>query len=485
MSDMKRQVQKVLASACCIAVAAWLAVGCASVKREPPQSPVSTEASPAATNTETKISAVTHAPPAEGYAWDELARMAAEKSSDAKVLLFEAEAERHKTAVDTGWRNPQLRGGWLSGQENESEVKHSGLHDWSDRDYDGYTTALRVYLTNPFVNRWLRKRGAASAQAIEAQADEVKYAVFCEVKSLCLEAEMLHTEIGLLEQMARLREQMSDVRNEQSLAGVSGTLDLIRAETGLAMLRSEIHAKQTARQHLIRRIAVLAGMPAEQVRLRAPNPDLKMDAAYSTVAVLTDLAFLRRPDLKRALHEKEASEHGLRAARAGQIPWFEYVEGTYDDESGDINKTEENVAGADRGSEDKNEWQARVAVTLPIFNWLGDEVHLNRARLAASEARVQGLYDSIRREIDDVFEDYHNVAAERDRVVAESRQLCEKMTVQIDALASDATVRREDVLAAREELVGYRRVCMKAEFEYLRLIQYLETVSGGSLASAR
>lgn len=485
MIDMKRQVQKIWPSACGLAVTVWLAAGCASMKRGEPPSSASVAPPPATTNVEARASVVTNAPPADGYAWDELARLAAEKSVDANVLLFEAEAERHKTAVDTGWRNPQLRAGWLEGEEDESGTKTSGLHDWSNRDFDGYTTGLRLYVVNPFVNRWLRKRGAASQRAIEAQADEVKYAVFCEVKSLCLEAEMLHTEIGLLGQMAGLREQLRDVRSEQSQAGVSGVLDLIRAETRLAMLRSEIHEKQTARQQLIRRIAVLADLPAEQVRLHAPDPDVKMAAAYSNVAVLTDLAFLRRPDLRRALYQKEASEQGLRAAQAGQIPWFEYVEGNYQDESGDIWSMEENVAGKDQSSENKSEWQARVAVTLPVFNWLGDEVRLNRTLLAASEARVQGLYDSIRREIDDVFEDYHSVSAERDCVLAESRKLCEKMTAQIDALASDATVRREDVLAAREELIAYRRVCMKAEFGYLRLIQYLETVSGGSLVSTQ
>ena len=474
MNDMTRQAFWRLSGWC---VGVWLMAGCASVKQATPEP---RPATPEGTNAAATAAARISSPPEGGYAWDELARLAAANSSEAKVLLLEAEAERHQTAVDTGWRNPQLRVGEHWGDEDETTVSKNSDRGWSEKDSDGYMTGLRVYTVNPFVNRWLRKRGAASVQAKDAEAEEVKYAVYCEVKSLCLEAEMLREDIGMLEQMAGLRKQMRTARTEQTDAGVASALELIRAETRLAMLDSEIHEKQTARQQIVRRIAVLAGVPAEQVRLRPPDFDRQVDSAYLDAAVLTDLAFLRRPDLQRALHQKDAAEHGLKAAQAGQIPWFEYVDGVYEGETAHTSSSE-----AAQKHQDMTEWQARVAVTLPVFSWLGDEVRLNRAQLAAAEERVQGLYDKIRREVDGVLEDYRIVRAERDRVAAENKRLRETMTARIDALADEATVRREDVFAAREELIGYMRVCMKAERECLRLTQYLETVSGGSLASAR
>ena len=127
----------------------------------------------------------------------------------------------------------------------------------------------------------------------------------------------------------------------------------------------------------------------------------------------------------------------------------------------------------------------RVAVTIPVFNWLGDEVKLSRTQLAAAEARLQGLYETIRAEIDGVLEDYRSAHAERDRLAGECERLCQTMTARIDALAHEPTIKREDVLAAREELIAYRRVCLKAEREWLLMTQYLETVSGGSLAEER
>ena len=457
----------------------WLAAGCASVKRETPPA----DAAAAPTNTVASVAAVTNAPPAGGYAWEALARLAAANCSEAKALLLDAEAERHQTSVDTGWRNPQLRLGDHWGDEKQTTSGDDPK--WGENSFDGGTAGLRVYTSNPFVNRWLRKRGAASAQALAARSDETAYAVFCEVRSLCLESEMAREEIVLLEQMAGFCEQARDFRKEQSEAGVSGALELIRAETRVASLRSEIREKQTARQQLLRRIALLTDLPAGQIQLCPPDFERRLRSEYLDKAALTALAFMRRPDLTRLQHEKEAAEHKVKASQAGEIPWFEYVEATYENEQGTSTSFEQGDSGSDTSYKEEVEWQARVAVTLPVFNWLGDEVKLARTQLAAATARVDGLYETIRAEVGGVLEDYQAARAERDSLTGEYRRLQATMTSRIDTLANEATVRREDVLAAREELIAYQRICMKAERECLRLEQYLETVSGGSLTSER
>jgi outer membrane protein TolC len=405
---------------------------------------------------------------------------------------------RYQTAVDTGWRNPQLKVGRQWGNEQEDSPGRTGIRtfpdevnmprrpfsryaQWGDSSFEGDIIGLRVYATNPFVNRWLRRSGAASARATEAESKEAAYAVFCEVRSLCLEAEMVREESALLEQMVGLREQACGIRREQSEAGVVSALELIRTETRLASLRAEIREKQASRQQLLRQIAVLARIPVEQVRLRPTDFKQQVNTNYLTEAALTDLAFLRRPDLARAQCQKEAAAYSLSAAKAGLIPWLEYVEGSYESEQVNANSYEQYYTGFDTTRQDATEWQMRAAVTVPIFNWLGDEVRLTRKQLAAAETREQGLYERIRREVCGVLEDYQSVRAEREQVAGESECLRKTMTERIDALASEPTVRREDVLAAREELLGYVRVCMKVEREHLRLAQYLETVSGGSL----
>jgi outer membrane protein TolC len=469
------------------------AAGCSTVDeqaRAPSEPEVQTDSAvPAPTPAE---------PPAGGYDWDTLARMAAANCGEARALLLDAQAERSKTAVDTGWRNPQLRlgHGW-SDQDNDTPGR-TGMRtypeevdmpqrafkryrEWDDRSFEDQSVGLRFYTTNPFVNRWLRKSGEAAARALEKESEEEAYAIFCEVKTLCLEAELLREEVELLERMAAIREKLRDLRREQSEAGVTSPLDLIRAETKLASQRSELFGKRMARQQLMRRIAVLAGVPAEGLRLRPRTQNRTPAAERLDAAALTDLAFMRRPDLARLEQEKEAAAHALRAARAGQIPWFEYVEGSFEDTRGDIYDYEEHFTGRDHTTRDETEWQVRVAMSLPVFNWLGDEIRLTRTQLAAAEARARGQYELVRSEVGGVLEDYRAAQAEWARLDGESVRLRTEMHTRIEGLAQEPTIKREEVLAAHEELLAFQRVCLKAERECLFMEQCLETVSGGAL----
>ena len=467
--------------------------GCAST---PPPADSACPA-PDAVTTNAPVARATVTMPEDGYDWNTLARLAAANCGEARALLLEAQAERHKTAVDTGWRNPQLKAGRRWGDMDGETPGRSGMRtypdevgrpsrpftryrEWEKQSYDGDTLGARIYLANPFVNRWLRKQGEAAAQALEKESAEEAYAVFCEVRMLCLEAEVLREEIELLERMTVIRQALRDVRNEQVEASVTTPLDLIRAETKLAATRFEINGKRTARQQLVRRVAVLAGVPADGLKLR-PKAASRPAASALNPATLMELALMRRPDLARMEREKEAAEHAVRAANAGQIPWFEHVEGSYQDEKAERESYEQHFTGHDSTTRKETEWQARVAVTIPIFNWLGDEIKMTRAQLAAARARVEGQHEIIRAEVDGVLEDYRAASAEWERLSDEGERLRETMTARLDALALEPSVQRDEVLEAREELLSYQRVCLKAERECLFMAQCLETVSGGAL----
>ncbi len=465
-----------------IGAAFVLLEGCASGKNR-----ASSEATVSATVAETpppQPPAAAPVPPSEGFDWNVLARLAAANSAEAKALLLDANADRLKTAVDTGWRNPRLTTGSDWGEEDQTgtRTRSSGRSsEWQTRDSYSRTAALRIYATNPFVNRWLRQRGGAAAHAKDAEAQEAAYAVFCEVKSLCLEADIARREIELLQQTQALREQVCSLRREQTEAGMASGLQLIRAEARLAALRTDISERQTARQQLLRRIATLSGVPVDQLRLRPGDAAQPVKTEYLDESALTELALLRRPDLARAQRERDAATFAVRAARAGQIPWFEFVEAQYEQEDADDFSFDQSVSGYDRANSEETAWRLRVALTLPVFNWLGDELRLTRAELSASEARVHGLHNQIRAEVAGVLQDYRVARAEHERIAAERDRLIADFSARIDALADEPTVKREEVFAAREELIDYLRTCLKAEAEFQRLTQYLETVSGGPL----
>lgn len=424
--------------------------------------------------------------PDEGYDWDVLARMAAADDPEAKALLIGAAVERWQAAVDTQWRNPQLRAGQSWGDADDETVRSTtgARTGWGGRETDTYTAGVRMYTANPFVNRWLRRRGSAAAAAGEAEAGEAAYAVFCEVRALCLEAELLREETALLEQVSAVREQALGIRREQAEAGVANETELIRAEARQVSARAAIGERQVARQRLMRQIAVLTGVPDERLRLRPRGQARLPEVAGLDEAALTELAFLRRPDLLRARREREVATCEVGAARTGQIPWFEYVEGSWENEETRGTSFSQGVVGHERSARDEDEWQVRVAMTLPVFSWLGDEVRLSRARLSAAEVRLQGMYGRIRREVGGLLADYRSARAACEGVIAERDRLGAAMARRIEALAEEPSVRREDVLEAREELIRYMQVCLKTEQACLRLAQELEAASGGPLGEA-
>ena len=431
-----------------------------------------------------------------GLDWNALALRAADHSGEAGVLLLEADAERHQAAVDTAWREPQLRLGVSQGEADEetegrlatrtdpaSEQTEPDLRprEWEAIDSDAYEVGLRVYIVSPFVNQWLRRRGEAAALAKEAESREAAYAVYCEVRSLCLEAAILQEEIELLEQMEGYRVEIRDIRSRQAAAAVAGALDLIQAVTRVADLRADLRDKRAELRRLVRRIALLSGVCEDRLRLRPADEEPLPDAAAWTVDELVELAFSRRPDLARAEQEGAVAVHGLRAAKAKRLPWFDYVEGAYAGDCVQGSAYEDYTTGYDARKRDSSEWQLRFAVNLPVFDWDGKEIRLARARQEAADARLRDLRERIRAELGAVREDYVRACADRQRVVAENRKVEALMAAKIDALAEEPSVPPEDILAAREEFVRYARIRMRAEHECHRLAQELEALAGGPL----
>ncbi len=432
-----------------------------------------------------------------GYDWNALAMRAATRSGEAQALLLETQAERRQAAVDTAWREPQLRLGAAQGEADEETEGRLAVRtdpasartepdlrprEWETIDSDAYEIGVRVYLVSPFVNQWLRRRGEAAALAKEAESREAAYAVYCEVRSLCLEAAILQEEIERLEQVERYRVEIRDIRSRQAAAAVAGALDLIEAVTRVADLRADLRDKKADHRRLVRRIALLAGVPEDRLWLKPAGEEPLPDAAAWTIDELVDLAFSRRPDLARAEQEGAVAAHGLRAAKAGLLPWFDYVEGSYAGDHVQGSAYEEYTTGYDARERDSSEWQVRFAVNVPVFDWDGKEVRLARARQAVADARLGDLRDRIRAELDAVREDYLRACVERERIVAENRQVGALMEAKIDALAEEPSVPPEDILAAREEAARYGRIRMRAEHECRRLAQELEALAGGPLA---
>ncbi|MBP5321389.1 MAG: TolC family protein [Kiritimatiellae bacterium] len=428
------------------------------------------------------------APHPDGYSWDELARLASSRADKAKIYLLKAAARRFKTSNDTLWKDPQLRVGhsWDEGRSNTPAHP-----DWQDNDIDprswehshGHsdTLALRLPIANPFVNRWIRKQGESEARSLEARAQEEAYAIYCEVKMLCMEADILRRELELIAQIAPLNDELQAYREEQVQAGVlRSPLSLIQAERAREELRADKAAKQIERQQILRQIALLSGVPLDELKIQ-PLPPVPSAERLPDAPSLTDLALARRPDLQSALYDQAAAGHGVKLAQAAHIPWIDFIEGTYKNDDSFSRSYEGAVSNFERTADDKEEWQVRMGISIPIFTWMGDTVQQSKLISAAADARVQGLYATIRDEICGSLEDFQFADMEHRRLEAASEAFCEKIEARISAFEKDRMGLKEETIRSRREMLVYRKICLKVEREWLRQYLLLESVSGGPL----
>ena len=429
------------------------------------------------------------AKPAGGWSWDELARLAGERADKAKIEFLKAAARRQKLDADLAWKDPQLRIGhtWEDSRQRSFHPNAYPRELPENGSGDTYTAALRIYISNPFVNHYVRRAGEASIQSLEARAQAEQYAVYCEVKSLCLEEERLKREHARRSEAVLLWTHVRQCLERRMKEGVvKSPLDSVKAE--IARERASARADEAAqeRRQIRREIAFLVGIPERELEIRYTPPE-PPSTNVAFAAALADMAFARRPDLVGALAELESARANVGAAKAAHVPWFDFVEGSYSHSSGsERDWGSYKYAGMewrDRGRKHDREddWQIRAAITLPVFTWFGSSVKMSRLVEDAADVRVQGLRAAIKNEVECALDDFRASDVRYARISKDGIAFLKKMEARLSEFAQSAAVKPDDVCRAQIELLDYRSFKDEAEFDWVRHILMLETVSGGPL----
>lgn len=419
-------------------------------------------------------------PPPEGYAWDDLARRAADRSGETRARRLEADALRHQIHAATAWPMPQVR---LSASQGDADdTRHDPLpRSAASRTSDAYGVGLRIPLPHPFTMSALRRSGTAAAHVREAEARESAASAFFETRALCLEAAFLADEIVLLEKASAIRDRIRDIRRRQAEAGLADAMELIQSVARAASAREDLREKQADHRRLLRAIARRTGVPVSDLHLRGPAAEAVPDIAAWSPQSLLRQAQARRPEFARLHYEAEAAAHDFRAARASAIPWFDHIEGVYREEATRITTRGDGLPPQDRTDRDAAEWQLRVALSLPLWGGRRDLMRAAELRRAAAEVRLRELRTNLGDELAALHAEALCALAEADRMNAEHPQVLRLMESRLAGLADEPAVRQEELLATREAVVAYALVRLRAERRARRLLTVIEALVGGLL----
>lgn len=416
-------------------------------------------------------------------AWtpEELALRAGQRSQAMKEGALDAMIARLKADADTAWRDPEFRysGAW----SDDSEIGGSwspfeaGDNDRKSSSQQSHRFSARIYIPNPFINRYLSCKGDANVRRSEAKAECDAFAIYCEVKLLCNEERRLARELTFLSDRAKALATAHDIAVAEDANHVARSpYELIRAESKFRRGQIDVSEAEYRLRQVRSRIAMLADVPLDGLEIAAPYSEPLTDEHLAEDR-LVELAFARRPDLARAVAEYDAAVAEAGAARAANIPWFRFVEAGYRFQDSDESSVS---SGLDRyrlsdSTGNGQDFNVEVAITVPLFTWCGNSVKLTNRMRELADDRVRSLRESIRREVSDAVAVYRLAESGVNR---DDGAFVKEMFDRIEGAAEENAETAESC-KAKIELLDYTRFINDAVAARREALLNLETVIGG------
>jgi len=447
--------------------------GCQSSRSisEPEQTALQKPSALETNTTEKTEQAIT--PPAGGFTWNELARIASLRNSESQLLALSIRRDSLQNKAERSWKDPQLRLKTSDGKMDEHTRNGSSQHE----DSDANTVGIRFYISNPFVNHWIKKQSTKSAALLTTSADELAYAVYCETKTQCLETAIVSDQISQIRKTLKLQQQICSEYNNLIKNGYVAPLKVIKAEIRLAEIELKLSQKESEHRNRLYQLALLTGLTLKQLQLQ-PLDSQKLSSPDSlSVDDLTAFAILCRPDLKRVKSEINLARTDIRIAEAKMIPWFEYAEGAYKDTSSDSIKYGDSEKTY--SDEDGDEWYIRTGINIPVFSWMGDEVNLAKAALNEAQLQEVILLSSIREEIQVGVKKYNDAYQSKSHFEERVNKQLKAFEKQIRDIDNTKTIIAPEILDLEEQLCSYKQSVRENFYTCLKLKLYLESVIGG------
>ena len=170
-----------------------------------------------------------------------------------------------------------------------------------------------------------RQRLDSSKLLLDRQQEEVIY----NVASLFLKAETYDDLIGAGEAREKSLETLLDQTRQLVKAGHAVPLDLLRVQTQLAQVESDIATLRAGRQGAMSALLAAMGWEGEVptlLKTAAGGPE----AAPKPEDELLRQAVARRPDLAAATEESQAAGLLVKSARRSRLPRFDFHAAAYD-----------------------------------------------------------------------------------------------------------------------------------------------------------
>jgi outer membrane protein TolC len=171
-----------------------------------------------------------------------------------------------------------------------------------------------------------RQRLDSSKLLLDRQREEVIYTV----ASLFLKAETYDDLLEAAQARKKSLEALLDQTQRLVKGGRAVPLDLLKVQTRLAQVESDIATLQAGRQGTMSALLAAMGWEGEVPTLIKAEAATSPEAPAQPEDALLQEAFARRPDLAAAREESRAADLLAKSARRSRLPRLDFRASTYD-----------------------------------------------------------------------------------------------------------------------------------------------------------
>jgi outer membrane protein TolC len=267
---------------------------------------------------------------------------------------------------------------------------------------------FRLYVPHPGIRKARLARAEQEIKLARAAALNQERDVVIKIREEYEQLQYLKAKIELLELEESAAKSYSEIQSKMLSSGLI-TIDKIEyiGSEGLSVEGAQIEFN-SQRDNLAARVGL---KNSQRIRITDKLISPSIDLDHTHLEYLIRMSLANRGELTTIRAKEKIAQSSLNESRAKKIPWFDYVQAG-------IGREEE---GGQRTGES---WGIQLAMSVPLFSWLGHESEVREAAVASYYSQKGATQTIITAEVVASYENLKRAKRYRDR--AQKHALAQK-----------------------------------------------------------
>lgn len=285
----------------------------------------------------------------------------------------------------------------------------TNFHDTNPfADEEDTQLQFRLYVPHPGIRKARLARAEQEVKLARAAALNQERDVVIRIREEYEQLQYLKAQIELLELEEAAAKSYSEIQSKMLSNGLI-TIDKIEyvGSDGLSVEGAQIEFN-SQRDNLAARVGL---KDPNRIRITDKLISPSIDLDHTHLEYLIRMSLANRGELTTIRAKERIAQSSLNEARAKKIPWFDYVQAG-------VGREEE---GGQRTGES---WGIQLAMSVPLFSWLGHESEVREAAVASYYSQKGATQRIITAEVVASYENLKRAKKYRDR--AQKHALAQK-----------------------------------------------------------